>query len=81
MPQDISWEIGLRELRVLRAFPWLHDILINSENDCLSLPSFLQFFEENGGNRSKCFDNTYGKIKTTFDTTSQPTFEEQSRPN
>lgn len=80
-PQKIEWEIGVRELRVLKAFPWLHDILIAGNEDCLSLPDFIQSFEKMGGIKSDSFSANYEELKSDFDMSSGPTFAEYSRPN
>lgn len=80
-PQEIQWNVGIRELRVLKAFPWLHDILISGSEDSVSIPDFICSFVEKGGLQSDCFRENYEKLKSEFDMSSQPTFEEYSRPN
>lgn len=79
--QEISWTIGVSELRVLKAFPWLHDALICGTDNCLSMPEFLKKFTSSGGQLSKCFVSDYAAIKNRFDLSSNPTFEELYRPN
>lgn len=80
-PQQIQWSIGVRELRVLRSFPWLHDILISDSKDYLSLPEFIDAFVKMGGIKSKSYDTKYEELKMEFDMSSGPTFLEYLRPN
>lgn len=80
-PQEFQWNVGVRELRILKALPWLHDILISGFEDCLSIPDFMISFVKKGGILSDCFSENYERLKADFDMSSGPTFAEFSRPN
>lgn len=75
-PQRLECDFGVKDLKVLVAFPEILQILTSTDGEELKISTVFYELEQAGLTKGEHVDETYNKLKYEFDRTSEPSWEQ-----
>jgi hypothetical protein len=80
-PQSLECDFGVKELKVLVAFPKILHILTDTVDEDLKVTTVLKQLEQAGIKKGSRVDDNLAELREMFDSKSRPSFEQYLKAN